>query len=635
MALAGNLAASEAGVFRLTDSGLRPAGLQAVTDVARAAGVPLAATAEGLYELGNGWLDVRDGEFRLAAGAPDGRAHAATADAFYGRADGDTGRLSETADRNPVSLYARLKIQSERVLLDLADDHFSPTFLRNATAYGVSPRLRFDLVLNNLVAWAFTTGKVMLKSDGQPWRPIVHIEDISRAFLAVLEAPRVDPQGVSDLLLMGHMWSDTTLLDGVSSVHPATLVEYHGGELTERRYWRPDYDPAEPTAEYFHELTTEFQRTVDRTANTVSGDVGIWLSGGLDSRATVSEFARVQRERGSFDSLATYTYDANPGGGINVRLADAVAETLELPNETVPLTADRFLPVLEKTVDATDGLVNWNFALNLTATDNIDGREPNVLMEGIVGELVGQHLSRYHLREASSLVDSMYHSEASLTTERVRTLLDADVDPMGSYRREAARTDETDFEQAVVDTHFQNYYPRLAHASNPVARGRSGTRVPYADGEFLETAARLPPSWRMGALPGSDGELIFGVVKPKIEMIRSLDADLAEIPYERSRLKPSLPYPLHVAGFFASTALSHLLGDPTYGSVSMAGQWYRNHEGVRARLDDLLDDARERWFLDGDAVEALRQRHLGAESDETAPVCSITTIELWLQRHFD
>jgi nucleoside-diphosphate-sugar epimerase len=78
----------------------------------------------------------------------------------------------------------------ERHVAKLADDTFSPTFLRNATAFGVSPRLRFDLVLNNLMAWAFTTQRVYLKSDGTPWRPIVHIEDISRAFIAVLHAPR-------------------------------------------------------------------------------------------------------------------------------------------------------------------------------------------------------------------------------------------------------------------------------------------------------------------------------------------------------------------------------------------------------------------------------------------------------------
>src|ERR1700730_7063741 len=106
----------------------------------------------------------------------------------YGAAGDDI--LSEAAEFNPVTPYGHSKVLSERDVAALADANFSPTFLRNATAYGVSPRLRFDLVLNNLVAWAFTTGRVYIKSDGTPWRPIVHIEDISRAFLAVLEAPR-------------------------------------------------------------------------------------------------------------------------------------------------------------------------------------------------------------------------------------------------------------------------------------------------------------------------------------------------------------------------------------------------------------------------------------------------------------
>lgn len=98
--------------------------------------------------------------------------------------------LDETSAFNPVTPYGISKVRAEQDLLELADDRFSPTFMRSATAYGVSPRLRFDLVLNNLVAWAFTTGKIYLKSDGTPWRPIVHIEDISRAFLAALHAPR-------------------------------------------------------------------------------------------------------------------------------------------------------------------------------------------------------------------------------------------------------------------------------------------------------------------------------------------------------------------------------------------------------------------------------------------------------------
>lgn len=98
--------------------------------------------------------------------------------------------LDENSAFNPVTPYGRSKVMVEQDVAKLADDSFSPTFLRSGTAYGASPRLRFDLVLNNLTAWAYTTGTVLLKSDGTPWRPIVHIEDMSRAFLAVLEAPR-------------------------------------------------------------------------------------------------------------------------------------------------------------------------------------------------------------------------------------------------------------------------------------------------------------------------------------------------------------------------------------------------------------------------------------------------------------
>ena len=106
----------------------------------------------------------------------------------YGAAGDDV--LDETARFNPVTPYGESKVFAERDLRPLADDSFSPTYLRNATAYGISPRLRFDLVLNNLTAWAYTTGRVYLKSDGTPWRPLVHIQDISRAFISVLGAHR-------------------------------------------------------------------------------------------------------------------------------------------------------------------------------------------------------------------------------------------------------------------------------------------------------------------------------------------------------------------------------------------------------------------------------------------------------------
>lgn len=107
---------------------------------------------------------------------------------LYGAAKASS--VAEDAELFPVTAYGETKVLAERGLSAMADDSFSPTYLRNATAYGASPRLRLDIVVNNLTAVATTTGEIRLESDGTPWRPLVHVEDICRAFIAVLEAPR-------------------------------------------------------------------------------------------------------------------------------------------------------------------------------------------------------------------------------------------------------------------------------------------------------------------------------------------------------------------------------------------------------------------------------------------------------------
>ncbi len=150
--------------------------------------------------------------------------------------------LDETADFNPVTPYARSKVLVEAEVSKLADNNFSPTFLRNSTAYGVSPRLRFDLVLNNLVAWAMCTGRVLLKSDGTPWRPFVHIEDISRAFLAVLNCPRERVHNVA--LNVGRSdqnYQIRDLAEIVEKTVPGCRIEFAGGAEPDLRCYRVDF----------------------------------------------------------------------------------------------------------------------------------------------------------------------------------------------------------------------------------------------------------------------------------------------------------------------------------------------------------------------------------------------------------
>jgi nucleoside-diphosphate-sugar epimerase len=221
---------------------LRPADLEGFDAVVHLA----ALSNDPLGDLNPGWTyainrDAAVHVARIAKAAGVDRFVFASSCSMYGAAEGGE-LVAEDAPLRPLTAYAESKVDAEAAVLALADDRFAPVSMRNSTAYGVSPRLRLDIVLNNLVAWAHTTGAIRLQSDGAAWRPLVHIRDISKATATLLDAPVESIRG--EAFNIGTNEQNYRIRELAETVHerlPQCEITFAEGASSDARSYRVDF----------------------------------------------------------------------------------------------------------------------------------------------------------------------------------------------------------------------------------------------------------------------------------------------------------------------------------------------------------------------------------------------------------
>lgn len=213
-------------------------GFDVIIHLAALSNDPLADLNPNLTLEINGMQSFRLAQLAKRAGV--GRFIFASSCSVYGL--GETDNLTEEAQTNPQSVYARSKILAEQSIGTIADRDFSPTYLRCGTVYGLSPKMRFDLVVNNLLGWAVTTSQIKILSAGSQWRPLVHVSDVASAYIAIAEAPieSIHNQAIN----IGSNIENYTIRDiaeVIKRVVPSTTIVYANKSNTDTRSYRVDF----------------------------------------------------------------------------------------------------------------------------------------------------------------------------------------------------------------------------------------------------------------------------------------------------------------------------------------------------------------------------------------------------------
>jgi asparagine synthase (glutamine-hydrolysing) len=473
-------------------------------------------------------------------------------------------------------------------------------------------------------------GRFILATDKLATRSIYYTATGPFAFasemqpvLTAVEDPTVDEQAVSDLLTMVHIWGNKTLVEEVNALRPASYVEYESGEWEERRYWTFSFG-SRTDSRYVSDVASAYAESVANVTADIPKQTGVWLSGGLDSRilAAIMHNGRHPFEAFTYERPLENSFDPFRS---SIDLAGDICETLGVEHHVVDMDVSDVRERIPELVEITGGQVGWNTLVNLSAVFDVDGNETPVMMEGSVPIVCGEHVWGSHLGGSDHPADVLYEIHARQSAKQVKDVLAADVEPKDTFIDEARATSQTGHDERILEATHQNYNCRKHFTNNKVARAHLGTREALAHGDLLDHVGDLPASYRPQMLPFTGGRIPHLPSKMKLMLMREVDGDLLDIPYEGTLLPPSYPHAIHAAGFVFKNAVKYGM------SSSTIGNWYREDDDLRTFLDDLLAGAADRDLFDSGAVERVRKEHLAGKTDHISLIATITTVELFLR----
>lgn len=474
--------------------------------------------------------------------------------------------------------------------------------------------------------------RFVLATDKLGTRSMYYTRDGSFAFgseltsvLTGVENPTIDTQSVADILTMIHVWGDRTLVEEVQSLRPASYVIFEDGERSAHQYWGFTFDPRVDDR-YVPDVASAYTDAVTASLESVSGTLGIWLSGGLDSRMLVSVLARTGVD---FDS---YTYDRPTDPRFDpfrddIDIARSIAETVGVSHEVPSFSPETLIERLPELVDVTDGQLGWNTIVNLSHVFELDIDGATVIYEGPPPLMSGEKVGAHHLGRHEHPADVLSEIHTRVDQKLVKDTINADVEPKDTFIDESRALSQTGSDERITEvTHLMYNSRKHFSGTNKVARARVGTRVPLASSELLDLIGQMPRNLRRKSIPFTGGRIPHVPSKMKLALVREMDGELSDIPYSATQLPPTYPHVLHGAGFVLKSGIQYAVGGTT------AGDWYRSNDAFREYLDELLDDAGKRDLFDAEVIDETRRQHLNGESDHIVYISGVTTIELF-HRH--